>query len=49
MDLYPKDFKEKLDSEVEEIREFVEILKTKGIWNADMKIYRDKNENLVAE
>lgn len=49
MDLYPKDFTEQLEKEANEIKEFVECLKNKGIWNDSMKVYRDKNGNLVAE
>ena len=49
MDLYPKDFTEQLEKEANEIKEFVEYLKTKGIWNDSIKVYRDKNGNLVAE
>ena len=49
MDLYPKDFTERLEKEANEIKEFVECLKNKGVWNDMMKVYRDKNGNLVAE
>ena len=49
MDLYPKDFTEQLGKEANEIKEFVECLKLKGVWNNNMKVYRDKNGNLVAE
>lgn len=49
MDLYPKDFTERLEKEPNEIKEFVECLKSKGVWNNNMKVYRDKNGNLVAE
>lgn len=49
MDLYPKDFTERLEKEVNEIKEFVECLKNKGMWNDNMKVYRDENGNLVAE
>ena len=49
MDLYLKDFIEQLEKEANEIKEFVECLKNKGIWNGSMKVYRDKNGNLVAE
>ena len=49
MDLYPNDFTERLEKEANEIKEFVECLKNKDIWNNSMKVYRDKNENLVAE
>lgn len=49
MDLYPKDFKERLEKETKEIREFVEYLKVKGVWNDSMRVYRDKSGNLVAE
>lgn len=45
MDLYPEDFKEQLD----EVLEFAKCLKTKGLWRDDMKIYTDKDGNLVAE
>ena len=49
MDLYPKDFTEQLEKEANEIKEFVECLKNKGMWNDSMKVYIDKNENFVAE
>lgn len=49
MDLYQKDFTEQLEKETNEIKEFVECLKNKGVWNDMMKVYRDKNGNLVAE
>lgn len=49
MDLYPKDFTERLEKEANEIKEFVECLKSKGVWNNNMKVYRDKNGNLIAE
>lgn len=49
MDLYPKDFTEQLKKEADEIKEFVEYLKVKDVWNDDMKVYRDKNGDLVAE
>lgn len=49
MDLYPNDFTERLEKEANEIKEFVECLKSKGVWNNNMKVYRDKNGNLVAE
>lgn len=49
MVLYPKDFLEQLKKEANEIKEFVEYLKVKGVWNDGMKVYKDKNGNLVAE
>ena len=49
MNLYPKDFTEQLEKEASEIKEFVECLKLKGVWNNNMKVYRDKNGNLVAQ
>ena len=49
MDLYPKDFTERLEKEANGIKEFVECLKNKGVWNNGMKVYRDKDGNLVAE
>jgi hypothetical protein len=49
MDLYPNDFTERLEKEANEIKEFVEYLRNKGIWNDSMKVYRDNNGNLVAE
>lgn len=49
MDLYPKDFTERLEKEANEIKEFIECLKNKGAWNNGMKVYKDKDGNLVAE
>ena len=49
MDLYPKDFTEQLEKEANEIKGFVGCIKNKGIWSDSMKVYRDKNGNLVAE
>lgn len=45
MDLYPEDFKEQLD----EVLEFAKYLKERGLWEDNMRIYKDKNGNLVAE
>ena len=45
MDLYPEDFKEQLD----EALEFAKYLKEKGLWEDNMRIYKDENGNLVAE
>lgn len=45
MDLWPEDLKEQLD----EILEFAQYLREKGLWRNDMKIYKDKNGNLIAE
>ena len=45
MDLYPEDFKEQLD----EALEFAKYLKERGLWEDNMRIYKDENGNLVAE
>ena len=45
MDLYPEDFKEQLD----EALEFARYLKERGLWEDNMRIYKDENGNLVAE
>ena len=45
MDLYPKNFKEQL----EEVLEFSKYLKDRDLLEDNMKIYKDKNGNLVAE
>lgn len=45
MDLYPEDFKEQLD----EVLEFTKYLKERGLWEDNMRIYKDENGNLVAE
>ena len=45
MDLYPEDFKEQLD----EALEFAKYLKERGLWEYNMRIYKDENGNLVAE
>ena len=50
MDLYPEHFKEKLYEVLEdEIAEFTKYLKDRGLWNDSMKIYKDKDGNLVAK
>ena len=49
MDLYPKDFTERLEKESKEIMGFIQWLKNKGIYREGMKIYKDKDGNLVAE
>lgn len=45
MDLYLENFKEQLD----EALEFAKYLKEKGLWEDNMRIYKDENGNLVAE
>ena len=45
MDLYPEDFKEQLD----EALEFAKYLKERGLWEDNMRIYKDENGNLIAE
>lgn len=45
MDLWPEDLEDQLD----EILEFAKLLKDKGLWEDGMKIYKDKNGNLIAE
>lgn len=45
MDLWSEDLKEQLD----EILEFAQYLREKGLWRDDMKIYKDTNGNLIAE
>lgn len=45
MDLWTEDLKEQLD----EVLEFAQYLREKGLWRDDMKIYKDKNGNLIAE
>lgn len=45
MDLWPEDLKEQLD----EVLEFAQCLREKGLWRDDMKVYKDKNGNLIAE
>ena len=45
MDLYPEDFKEQLD----EALGFAKYLKERGLWEDNMRIYKDENGNLVAE
>ena len=45
MDLYPDNFKDKLD----EVLEFAQYLKARGLWEDNMRIYHDKDGNLVAE
>lgn len=45
MDLWSEDLKEQLD----EVLEFAQYLREKGLWRDDMKIYKDKNGNLIAE
>ena len=45
MDLYPEDFKEQLD----ETLEFAKYLKERGLWEDNMRIYKDENGNLLAE
>lgn len=50
MDLYPENFKEKLYEVLEdEMLEFAKYLKERGLWEDNMKIYHDKNGNLIAE
>ena len=44
-DLYPEDLKEQLD----EALEFAKHLKERGLWEDNMRIYKDENGNLVAE
>ena len=45
IDLYPEDFKEQLD----EALEFAKYLKERGLWEDNMRIYKDENGNLIAE